>query len=171
MKTISSHFAFQFLLAITGCLLATAAFAEDTNKPAHHEHRIYTKIPWAVGFGMEGTVTNITLVDERIHFQFTGWFWLDQYPWGGTNQQVIKVDARKGISATLTPTEFVAMTSDWGGGSVVNDKTKLIKILNTAAKRGTVVKFSLMQPKMDFGTNGFTLLDAKVWRITDADLH
>ena len=50
-------------------------------------------------------------------------------------------------------------------------KGRLLQILETAAERGSVVKFSLTQPKMDFGANGFTLLDAKVWRITDADLR
>jgi hypothetical protein len=35
---------------------------------------------------------------------------------------------------------------------------------------GTVVKFELMEPKMDFGENSFTLMDVKVWRVTDIDL-
>jgi uncharacterized protein (AIM24 family) len=84
---------------------------------------------------------------------------------------VIEVHRKGGFSATVSPDSFVAMTSDWRGGSVQNDKGRLLKILESAAERGTVVKFSLTQPKMDFGAEGFSLLDAKVWRITDVDLH
>jgi uncharacterized protein (AIM24 family) len=84
---------------------------------------------------------------------------------------VIEVHRKGGFSATVTPDSFVAKTSDGRAGAVVNDKGKLLRILKTAAERGLVVKFALTQPKMDFGTNGFTLLDAKVWHITDADLR
>jgi hypothetical protein len=96
---------------------------------------------------------------------------LDQYPWEGTNQQVIKVDCERGISASITPDSFVAMTTDWRGGSVQNNKGRLLQILQTAAGRHSEVKVALLNPKLDFGTNGFAILDAKVWRITDADLH
>lgn len=155
------------LVSVFCCFVMPRASAQAaTNQPT----RIYTKVPWAIGFAMKGTVTNVTMIDERIHFQLTGWFWFHQYPWGGTNQQVIKVDCEHGMPATVTPDSFVAMTSDWRGGSVQNDKGRLLKILETAAERGTVVEFSLLQPKLDFGTNGFTLTDAKVWRVTDADL-
>jgi hypothetical protein len=153
-----------------GLLVSVSAFGSpDTNQPAS----IYTKRPWAVGFGMKGTVTNVARVDGRIHFRLTGWFWFHQYPWGGTNRQVIKVDCERGISATVTPDSFVAMTRDWRAGSVQNDQDRLLQILQTAADRGTVVELALTQPRIDFGTNafGFALLDAKVWRITDADLR
>ena len=44
--------------------------------------------------------------------------------------------------------------------------------MKTASERRTVVKFPLEHPKIEFGgANGFTLLDAKVWRITDVDLR
>ena len=156
------------LLTVVGLLIAAGpSRSSDANQPA----RINTKVPWAVGFGMKGTVTNVVVVNERIQFRLTGWFWFHQYLLGGTNQQVIKVDCEHGISATVTPDSFVAMTTDWRGGSVQNDKGRLLEILEAAGERGTVVEFSLLQPKLDFGTNGFTLMDAKVWRVTDADLR
>jgi uncharacterized protein (AIM24 family) len=84
---------------------------------------------------------------------------------------MIEVHRKGGFSATVSPDSFIAMTSDWGAGSVQNDKGRLLKILEKAAERGTMLKFSLTQPKMDFGGEGFALLDAKVWRITDVDLR
>lgn len=154
----------------------TSPAAGDTNQPAlsNAPHGgFHQKIPWAVGTGMEGTITNIAVSDHRISFQLTGWFWLTQYPEGGTNVQIIKVDCRCGIPATVNqPDSFVAMTSDWSGGSVQNGKGKLLKLLQTAAERSTVVKFSLMKPKVDLGGDrSFTLIDADVWRVTDTDLR
>ena len=121
---------------------------------------------------MEGTVTNVAVVDQRIHFQLTGWLWLHQYPEGGTNvEQIVKVDGQHGISATVgQPDSFVAMSSDWRAGSVRNEKGNLLKILRTASDRGTKVRFALLDAKMDFG-GSFTFMGAKVWRITDADLR
>jgi len=156
--------------------VVTVAAAGETNQPALSEGQqggFHQKIPWGVGTGMEGTITNIVVSDERIHFQLTGWFWLAQHPEGGTNKQVIKVDCRRGIPDTVNEADsFVAMTSDWRGGSVRNGKGKLLKLLQTAAERGSVVKFELVRPKMDFGGDrGFSLVGADVWRITDEDLR
>ena len=120
---------------------------------------------------MEGTVTNVTVVDERIHLHLNGRFWLSQYPPEGTTPVKIEVHRKGGFRAIITPDSFVAMTRNWSAGSVQNDKTKLLKILQTAAERGTVVKFELTKPNMDFDGDGFRLLDAKVLRITDVDLH
>ena len=171
MKTFLARLAIRVLISAAGCLLLTAVFADETNGTNSRVPHFYSKIPWAVGFGMEGTLTNVALIGERVQFQLNGRFWFAQYPPESTKQQVIEVHRKNGFSATVSPDSFVAMTSDWRAGSVVNDKGKLLKILKTAAERGTVVKFSLTQPKMDFGTNGFTLLDAKIGRITDADLR
>jgi hypothetical protein len=122
---------------------------------------------------MEGTITNITVTGHHISFQLTGWFWLAQYPEGGTNKQVIKVDCRRGISATVNqPDSFVAMTRDWTGGSVQNGEGKLLRLLQIAAERGSLVKVELTKPKLDFGEdNSFSLLGGDVWRITDACLR
>jgi hypothetical protein len=166
-------FSFVILLIAIG----TSPAAGDTNQAAlaAGQQRVFRqKIPWAVGFGMEGILTNVVVVEDHIQFQLTGWFWFHQYPEGGTNgQQIIKVDCQRGISATVNdPDSFVAMTSNWRGGSVRNGKGNLQKILQTAEKCGRVVKFELLRPKMDFGKeHGFTLISADVWRITDADLR
>jgi hypothetical protein len=67
----------KVLLAFLGLLIGTSAFSSPaTNQP----FRFYTEIPWAVGFGMKGTVTNVVAADEKIHFQFNGWFYIHQYP-------------------------------------------------------------------------------------------
>jgi hypothetical protein len=165
------------MFAIIVLLIAvTTSPAGDTNQPAVSTGQLsgfHQKNPWAVGCGMKGTVTNVSMIDGRIQFKLTGWFWFHQYPEGGTNgEQVIKVNCERGISATVTPDSFVAFTPDWRAGSVVNDKGRLLEILKTAAKRGTEVRFALTEPKVDFGgKNGFTILDGKVWRITDVDLR
>ncbi len=146
-------------------LLPLNSWAQTTNGPA----KTSPEAPWAVGFGMEGKVTNVRMVQDIIHFQLAGWFWLHQYPGEGTNSQIIKVNCERGISAALTPSSFVAMPSNWVAGSVVNDKAKLFKILNIASERRTVVKFELIEPIINFHTNSITLLDATVARITDAE--
>jgi len=168
----------QALLSIVIWLIAvvTSPAAGDTNHSAvsnGQQGGFHQKIPWGVGTGMEGTITNIVVTDGCIRFQLTGWFWLTQYPEGGTNEQVIKVDCKRGVSATVNqPDSFVAMTSDWRAGSVRNGKGRLLNLLQTAADRGRVVRFELMRPKMDFGgDHGFTLIGADVWRISDADLR
>jgi hypothetical protein len=171
MKLSPARFATRFFISVAVWLLPMAVFAQATNSSTNREPHFYSKLPWAVGFGMEGTVTNVALVDERIQFQLNGRFWLTQYPPESTKQVVIEVHRQGGFSATLSPDSFVAMTRNGSAGSVQNDKGRLLKILTTAGERGTVVKFSLMEPKLDFGTNGFTLLDAQVWRITDVDLR
>ncbi len=170
MKSFPIRSTILFLTGVAAVLVLAAVFAEEINSSTNREPHFYSKMPWAVGFGMEGTVTNVVLNGERIEFQVNGRFWFSQYPPESPKQVMIEVHRKDGFSATVTPDSFVAMTSNWRAGSVVNDKGRLLKILMAAAERGTVVKFSLTQPKMDFGTNGFSLLDAKVWRITDADL-
>src|SRR5262245_53496545 len=172
MNTSPSRLFIQFLTAVAVHLLVTPTFAGDANSSTNREPHFYSKIPWGVGFGMEGTVTNVTLVEGRIQFHVDGRFWFTQYPPESPKQVVIEVHRKGGFSSVVSPTDsFVAMTSDWRAGSVQNDKGRLLKILETAAERGTLVQFSLTQPKMDFGLEGFALLDAKVWRITDADLR
>lgn len=124
------------------------------------------------GYWMVGTVTNVTMLDGHIHFQLNGWFYLWQSPYNrwASHTQGIKVDCTHGMWATVTPYSFFAMTSDWSGGSVQKEE-RLLQILQTAADRSRIEKFELMYPKIDFGTNGFTLMDARVLRVTDADLR
>lgn len=142
-----------------------------TQVNTNHSVKMIPKIPWSVGFTMKGVVTNVVMADERINFEFKGWLSMHQIA-DGTNH-IIKMNCERGISATVTPASFVAMTADWGAGSVQNNKNRLFEILEAAAKNNRVVKVSLTEPKIDFGNpgKGLTLRDAKVSRITDADLH
>jgi len=169
MKTFSSPL---LLLLAAALQFATAAFADGVNSSTNREPHFVSKIPWAIGFGLEGTVTNVVaLMDGRIKFQVNGRFWMSQYPPNRTKQAVIEVHRGAGFSATVTPDSFVAFTPNGRAGAVQNDKGRLLKILEKAAERGTSIKISLTNPKMDFGEGGFTLLDAKVWQITDVDLR
>jgi hypothetical protein len=153
-------------LTICGLLVAAGAFGDAiTNQPP----RIYTKIPWAVGFEMKGTVTNVVVSGEKIQFQFTGWFYMHQYPWGGTNEEVIKVDCQHGISAIVSPTDFVA-TVPGVNAAVVRRKKDLLPLMEGAAKHGRELKIRLAAPKLDFESQPF-LQDAKVLNITDWDLR
>lgn len=170
MKTPISRFIIRMFMVAGLSALLIPTFAADANTATNREPHFYSKVPWAVGFHMEGTVTNVLSVDGRIQFHVNGRFWFTQFPPETPKQVMIEVHPKGGFSATVTPDWFVAMTSDWRAGSVQNDKGRLLTILETAAARGTVVKFSLQEAKMDFGTNNFTLLDAKVWRITDVNL-
>jgi hypothetical protein len=148
-----------------------AQYVEVTNPPPQVPNGFHQKVPWAVACSMKGTVTNVVMVDGRIQFKLTGWFWFSQYPEGGTNQQIVRFNCQNGMTAVVTPDSFVAMTPNWTGGSVQNDKGRLLEILEVAEKRGNVVKFSLSVLKIDFGGGTNAFLDAHVWNITDADLH
>lgn len=165
---------FSWFAIVIAVAISTAALAQDavpSRVPPGGFHQIF---PWAVGCSMKGTVTNVMVADGHIQFRLTGWFWFHQYPEGGTNEEIVRVDCRSGTSVTMTQTDsFVAETTDWTGGSVQNSKERMVEILKAAEKRGNEVKFSLISPKIDFGagTNHFTVLDGKIWQITDADLH
>src|SRR5690242_18744041 len=124
------HFAAVVLVVslLSSVVIAQTETQANTNRPV----RLIPKIPWSVGFTMKGTVTNVAMANDRINFQFKGWFSFHQIA-DGTNH-VIKLDCERGISASVTPTPFVAMTTDWGGGSVQNNKDRLFEILDAAAK-------------------------------------
>jgi hypothetical protein len=152
--------------------LATAEVTTQPNPPSGRNGGFHQKRPWSVGSGMEGSITNIIETDQRIQFTLTGWFWLTQYPEGGTNKQTIMIDCRHGVEASVNNGDrFVAMTRDGRAGAVRNGKGTLLKLLQTAAQRGASVKFELMRPKIDFGENSFTLKGADVWKVTDIDLQ
>jgi hypothetical protein len=99
--------------------------------------------------------------------------WKPSKPLKRTTPVQIEVHPKGWFSAAVTPGSFVAVTSDGRAASAQNDKGRLLEILKNAEMLGTAVRLSLMQPKVDFGTNdlGFALLDAKVWQITDLDLR
>ena len=126
-----------------------------------------------VGFSMEGTVTNISVSSESIHFAFTGTFHISQYH--GFRHSVVEINCQRGISATVFQGEpFFAMSSDRRLGAL-RGKGELLKILQAAAEHNRIVKFELYDVKMAVGDgqdfNAFTLADAGVVRATDADLR
>ena len=173
MRTLPARLFTALLLSTVGCLLATVVLAGENDGSTNREPHFFSKRPWAVGFGMEGTITNVASASGQIHFRVNGRFVLSEFQPESPKPVQIEVHPKGWFSATVTPDSFVAVTSDGRGGSVQNDKGRLLEILKAAAERGTVVKFALLQPKIDFGTNdiGFTLIDAKVWRITDVNLR
>ena len=124
-----------------------------------------------VGFWMEGTLSDVTAVGDKIQFHLKGQFRFDQYPDGHT-PQVIKIDCKQSISATVHQADpFFAFTPDWKAGSI-QDKGGLLRILKAAAERGNVVRFELLEPQLAFDAQqNITLSDAAVVRATDVDLH
>ena len=126
-----------------------------------------------VGFSMEGTVTNISVSGESIHFTFTGTFRISQFH--GLQSSVVEIDCKRGVSATVSQGDpFFAMSSD-GRAGALRPQGELLKILKAAVKHSRVVKFELYDVKMAVGKGknygDFTLLDAAVLRATDADLR
>ena len=173
MKTLSAGLFTAFLLSALGSVVATVVLAGDNGASTNREPHFLSKRPWAVGFGMDGTITNVASVGGRIEFRVNGRFVMSEFPPESPKPVQIEVHPKGWFLATVTPDSFVAVTGDGRAASVQNDKGRLWEILKAAAERGTVVKFALLQPKIDFGTNdvGFTVMDAKVWRITDVDLR
>jgi hypothetical protein len=157
----------KILLTILGLLIGASAFSgPSTNQPA----RIYTKVPWAVGFRMKGTVTNVVATGDKIHFQFNGWFYLHQFPWGGTNEEVIKVNCQNGISATVSLTDSFVATVPNVNAAAERKRDDLLPIFKAAAEHGRELTIQLLSPKLAFGEQAF-LQDANVWTITDWDLR
>src|SRR5438046_1198102 len=99
MKTFCPYLAALFLMAVAGSLPPIAVVAGEANGLTNREPHFYSKIPWAVGFGMEGTVTNVVRVGERIQFRLEGRFWFSQYPPESTKQVVIEVHRKGGFPA------------------------------------------------------------------------
>ena len=173
MKALATRLFTVFLLCAVGGLLLTVVLAGENNSSTNREPHFFSKRPWAVGFTMFGTVTNVAKAGAQIQFRVNGRFVCSQFPPESPQPVQVEVHPKGWFSATVTADSFVAVASDGRGASVQNDKQRLLEILQTAAERGTVVRFALLQPKIDFGTNdlGFALLDAKVWQVTDVDLR
>jgi hypothetical protein len=156
----------KILLTMFGLLIGGSALGDPvTNQPAGS----YTKVPWAVGFTMKGTVTNVVATGDKLHFRFSGWFYLHQYPWGGTNQEVIKVNCQSGISATVSLTDFVATVPNVNAAAE-RKREDLPPIFKAAAEHNRELTIQLLSPRLAFGEESF-LEDARVWTITDWDLR
>jgi hypothetical protein len=173
MKALAERLFRALLTFAVGAASAWVVPAQDNKSSTNREPHFFSKRPWAVGFRMYGTVTNVAWVGAQIQFQVNGRFVFSQFPPEISTPVQIEVHPKGWFSAAVTPDSFVSMTSDGRAGSVQNDKGRLFQILKNAEMRGIAVRFSLVQPKIDFGTNdlGFALVDAKVWQITDADLR
>jgi hypothetical protein len=121
---------------------------------------------------MEGTVKNVALVDGRIRFDVAGRFWMSQFPPNSREKVAVEVHPNGTFPAAVSQAApFFAMTTDWRGGAIRPDG-ELLRILQAAERRGSVVKFEISQPKMEFGPDqSFTLTQAIVSRATDAELR
>jgi hypothetical protein len=126
-----------------------------------------------VGFTMEGTVANISISGERIHFTFTGTFYITQFH--RQQKSVVEIDCKHGVSATVSQGDpFFAMSTD-GRAGAIRPAGELLKILRAAVEHKRSVKFELYDVGLtvgegkDFGH--FTLTDARVVRASDADLR
>jgi hypothetical protein len=155
------------LLPILGLFITVNAFGgTDTNEPTIS----LSKIPWGVEFFMKGTVTNVVADTDKIHFEFHGWFYMRQYSWNGvTNQQVIKMDCQRGISAVVRITNFVATVPNVNAAAV-RTADALLPIFKAAEQYHRELTISLDPSKLCFGGQPF-VENARVWRITDWDLH
>jgi hypothetical protein len=155
------------LLPILGLFLAVHAFSSpNTNEPTVS----LSKFPWVVGFGIKGTVTNVVIDQDKIHFQFRGWFYLRQNSWNGvTNQQVIKMDCRLGKSATVKITDFMATVPN-ANAAAVRKPEALLPIFKAAEQHQKELTISLSPSRLNFEGEPF-IEDATVWRISDWDLH
>ncbi len=123
-----------------------------------------------VGLWMEGTVSNVQLVDAKLRFLLNGKFLLKQYR--GTAYSVVEVAGRHGVPVTIRQADpFFAMTSDWKGGAI-RKQGALFAILESAAERKLLVKFELTEARLSFERDGaFSVMDGAVVRATDADLR
>ena len=133
--------------------------------------RSYSKMPWGFGFTLKGTVADVAVVTNTIHFQFKGWLSIRQYS-GTTNTyhpQVVYVDCRNGISAVAQITDFVAEVPNINAAAVRTSEY-LLPIFQAAARNDREVAISVDPTGLDFGGQPM-IENARVWRITDWDLH
>ena len=124
-----------------------------------------------IGLSMVGTISNLEVQGETLRFVLTGRFYFEQYR-HGTERQSVEVDGRRGLPVTVVQAEpFFAVTPN-RHGAALRPKGALAAILQAAADRKRVVRFELVDAKLDFGREGrFTVTHAEVIRATDADLR
>jgi hypothetical protein len=124
-----------------------------------------------VGFFLEGTVTNVGRSNSFVQVIIKGRLRLVQYPDGQPPAQIIEYICPDGLVATFNDMkEFFAMSADWRGGALRQPGT-LSKILEAAEKRGNVVKFELLSPRIDFAGENCPAVASDVIRVTDVDLR
>jgi len=123
-----------------------------------------------VGLWMEGTVSNLHVADDQIHFMLTGRFWFEQYR--GAKRSSVEVDGRRGLSVTVTQAQpFFAKHTDWRAGAI-REEGSLSTLVKAAARTNRVMRFQLLDARVDFGSDGsFAVESAKVIRATDDDLR
>ncbi len=123
-----------------------------------------------VGLRMEGTVSNLEVQGDKLHFILTGRFSFKQ--WRGQTESSVDVDGSRGIPVMVVQAKpFYAMTED-GRGAAIRGKGALAGILQAAAEHKRVVRFQLVDARLVFGRAGrFSVAHAAVIRATDADLR
>ena len=124
-----------------------------------------------VGFVLEGTVSNVARGNDFAQVIVKGKLRLIEYPNGKPPASIIEFICPEGMAATLIEWRaFYAMSADWRGGAL-RQPGNLFEILAAAEKRGNVVKFELVSPRIDFAGGSCPAVTSEVIRATDVDLR
>jgi hypothetical protein len=144
-------------------LLASIALLTGMNLPAFAKGG-------GVGYWLEGKVTSVRLVDTHVELVIRGRLTLDQYSGAPSTRQSIHYECERGISASLSQWEaFFAMSVDWRGGAL-RGAGGLDRLVQSALKRGNVIKMELQKPNIHFTDWQCPVVKAEVIRATDPDL-
>jgi flagellin-like protein len=123
-----------------------------------------------VGYWLEGTITSVNVVDNRVELIITGRLTLDQYAGSPSTRQSVHYECAHGISASLVQWQsFFVMSADWRGGAL-RGGGELARLAQVSEKRGNVIKLELLNPKIDFADWQCPNVQAEVIRATDPEL-
>ena len=91
-----------------------------------------------VGYWLEGKVSGVRVVDDRVELVIAGRLTFDQYTGGRSTRQAVHYECERGISASLVQWEsFFAMSADWRAGGL-RGSGELARLAQAALKRGNV---------------------------------
>lgn len=123
-----------------------------------------------VGYWLEGTISSVHVVDNRIELVIAGRLTLDQYAGGPSTKQSVYYECTRGISASLVQWQsFFVMSTDWRGGAL-RGGGELGRLAQSTLKRANVIKLELLNPKIDFADWQCPIVKAEVIRATDPEL-
>src|SRR4051794_9940931 len=76
-----------------------------------------------VGYWLEGTISSVDLVDNRVELVLSGLLILDQYTGGPSTRQSVQYECKRGMRASLVQWQqmFFIMSTDWRGGALRGD--------------------------------------------------
>lgn len=123
-----------------------------------------------VGYWLEGTISNVRIVDSRVELVIAGRLTLDQYAGGPSTRQSVHYECSRGINASLVQWQsFFVMSTNWRGGAL-RGSGELARLAESTLKRGNVIKLELLNPKIDFADWQCPIVNAEVIRATDPEL-